>query len=1142
MAQAEYDLFFGKSKSKDPRMSMLSTDSLYKYAYGQRMSDINRKLDILSKSSDQETRDRANELRSNIQKTKKIKLTTLNDLSGELDNHIKSLTQAPETPKPQQKDLLGTVLEFGKNFVKGATENTRTAIKQGYHSLNAAGAAGQGIVSSLADAALNGGRPSANTQQFNKIREQEAAKGLFSQKALQGNLAAASKDVLKTGVGVASEVAPLVTGTSLANMGLKEALAMGGKSVAANTVLQQGNKLMKGEKITPGSLAQDIAFSAAGEGAGYAGGKLVKALKGGTGEAAVNAAEVGSSKAGNKVVTDITKPKASGRAIADTVDLAPAPKSTKAWTTPEGKPVSGIDKIGEPTKDAAGAVEKIKAKMSDLYTKTIDRYNPLVKLGRQAGDEQSVQRALAGHYGAGSTANYHIDRELTPILRGVDDKNLRSLLVAQRDMELAGRGIKGSSAEAASKVMSDLESKLGKDGVAKLQQTADQLYEYQRNIFNQYLVKSGLFSKEEAARIMSQNQRYVPFKRVMDKVDESLGVIPGRQAASIGSRNMVQGIKGSDRQIIDPLQSIVENTYKLVGAAKRNEAASSIINLAPNLPKGLIKEVSKAGPEDTVMHAFQNGVKHTFAVPKDVAEAAKGLNEESMSTIIKILSAPTRVFRETATGLNPEFGPKNVARDLQTAFITNGVGPVQWAKSFAHYLTRNKGGEGQRIFDEFQKAGGVTSRISLDQPTLKKSVTEITKGNGTLIAHPIKLLESIAQASEQPTRLAVFEKALKEQAKNGVTGEDALRNAAMAAQEGTVNFARRGSATQSANAIYAFLNARVQGTDRILRSLKNDPVKTSARLGMVAMAPALSAYAYNRQFPEYFDPRVVSPSDKQNNFILMAPWLGKDRYLKIPKGDVGKLANPVEAFMEYADGKGDNKLSSEIGKTLAAFLPTQNIGDIVPTAVRPLVEDAVNKNFFTDTPIVPDYKKNFPAAKQDNSSTAAIYRQIGDMLGVSPARIQNMAQGYLTGFARIGENLSNPVVPSRFKSDKNDQGDSINRTPVVRGFAGGAKQSKEEYAMSLSKKIQAINFEQNDLKAGLNRGDISQAEYDKQNSGLEKKISDIEKQAEKGGYSQSLQDAIYKAKEASKQKAKATKAKKKQKDPNYGKRKSKLSF
>jgi hypothetical protein len=381
--------------------------------------------------------------------------------------------------------------------------------------------------------------------------------------------------------------------------------------------------------------------------------------------------------------------------------------------------------------------------------------------------------------------------------------------------------------------------------------------------------------------------------------------------------------------------------------------------------------------------------------------------------------------------------------------------------------------------------------LSLDQPVLKETVnqlknaptanrslgTALKEGSKTALSirNPrdlAKVLEFVGQASEQPTRLAVFKSALDKGLKQGLSREEAARSAATAAQDATVNFARRGSKTQSVNMLYAFMNARAQGVDQLFRSAKKNPAGVGTRLGLVAMAPAIASYMHNRSYPGYNDPRIISDYDKQNNFVWM---ISNDRYIKIPKGDVGKLANPVEAFLSHMDGKGGS-VSQQLVTALKAFSPAQNIGDVIPTSIRPVVENAANKNFFTGNSIVPDYKKGFPAAKQDNPSTSPIYRALGQQINQSPARLQNLTEGYLTGFAKIGENVTQPLLQTQYGKPRNEQGDKINTTPIIRRFVGGAKMSQEEYDLAKQKQAKSIQFDINDIKSGIKRGDLTPEE------------------------------------------------------------------
>lgn len=735
-----------------------------------------------------------------------------------------------------------------------------------------------------------------------------------------------------------------------------------------------------------------------------------------------------------------------------------------------------------------------KNKADDLYTQSIDRFHPLSKVAKTAGEDQAMRNALTGYYGSASTADYHLKFELSPILKSVEPADLRAFTIAQRDLEELKLGNKGSNQGNPTEIIDGLKQKYG-DKFPQLEDAANKLYSYQKSMVQKYLVDTGIMSQQSANEMWSKREKYVPFQRVMDTVDEFLGMTPKtKSAGSVSSQDVIKGYKGSDKQIQDPLESIVQNTYKMVGLAKRQQVAQTIVNLAPKLPEGMITKAHGDSTGKSTISLFENGKVQKYLVPPEIADAAKGLSEESMNTLIKIFSYPTKLFRASATGMNPEFMAPNVARDLQSAFVNTGLNPLKWVSGLAHMIKQDD------VYQEFLKSGAMTSRVSLDRPFLKDTVDELihsskpetsmvnfllkapfkaVKSLGLTITNPKHIaaaLQDLGEYSEQPTRIAMFENALKKGLQQGLTQEEAAIRAANVAQEGTVNFSRRGSKTQSINAIYAFLNARVQGIDRLIRTIKNDPAGASLRIGIITAAPAIALYAHNRGFQSYNDPRVVSQNDKDNNFIIMLSdtpisQLGGAQYIKIPKGEIGKLANPIESFLSYAEGKGGDVQSSLLS-ALKSFSPIDNTGDLIPTSLRPVVENAANTSFFSGQQIVPDYKKNYPAGYQYTSYTSPVYRLIGDKLGISPAKIQNIVEGYATGWAKIGSTVAQPLIPDQYKSEQNIQGQDINRTPILRRFIAGEKRTPEEQQAIDEKKQEAMKFQVNDIKGGVNRGDI----------------------------------------------------------------------
>jgi hypothetical protein len=145
---------------------------------------------------------------------------------------------------------------------------------------------------------------------------------------------------------------------------------------------------------------------------------------------------------------------------------------------------------------------------------------------------------------------------------------------------------------------------------------------------------------------------------------------------------------------------------------------------------------------------------------------------------------------------------------------------------------------------------------------------------------------------------------------------------------------------------------------------------------------------------------------------------------------------------------------------------------MTPTTLKPILEGAMNKNFFTGYDIVPDYKTALPAPYQTSSYTSPTYKWMGERLNISPAIIQNTVEGYGTGIAKLITKATDPAFEGMGYTAPEEKGAEINRTPIARRFAGGEKKSDEEAATSLEKQANSIDYQIKDVKSAIKRGDV----------------------------------------------------------------------
>lgn len=706
-----------------------------------------------------------------------------------------------------------------------------------------------------------------------------------------------------------------------------------------------------------------------------------------------------------------------------------------------------------------GDKRSIKQVLSDAYTQWVDRYNPLVKASRMAKDKLKIKGAeLRPEYdpeylvrrltGAGGIADYRFNNELKPIIDEIDQVGIPKIDI---DTYLAhkrmagfgdvGREVYGADPVKSRQITQALESKY-----PQIKTLSDKLYKYQDQGLRE-LANAGFLSKEAVDAMRSQNPDYAPLYRVMDDMSEYLG-LPTRK--TMQGANPVVKIKGSTKQIDSPLENIIGNTFKQRSAIEKNRVAQSIIGLQDITDMGF-KKVAKSG-NDTIT-VWKNGQKEYWQVGSEIAETAKGLNEENMNMVLKILQAPASLLRQGATGRNPEFMIPNVVRDQLDAGITSKYGYIPFVDYVSGLRSMLSNDE---YYQKWQSSG---AKIDLGEMSGRKSIQQLFDEKKTrkgLFSWLGSALDVMGKYSEQPTRVGLFKKAYQK------TGNELL--SAMESRDATVDFARMGSKMKVANSIIPFLNVGVQGFDKLIRSVKNNPGKVALNMGIYGAMPAITTTLYNlANFKEEY--QEIPQYEKDSNFILVK---GRNQdgtvdYVTIPKGNIlPVVANPVQSFIEYMGGADQQSFSEFVTQLLSSTIPvvgdgqslkevaTKTIGGNLPQAIKPITENLLNKSFYkysTDKEetkeIVPYYLNKKLPYERSYDWTPAMYKKIGAVLNVSPLQIQNLMEGYLAGYAKMPANIIDAL-------DQMSRGESVNQNqkPLLRRFI------KQTYPSSAKKDTQ----------------------------------------------------------------------------------------
>jgi uncharacterized protein YdcH (DUF465 family) len=105
------------------------------------------------------------------------------------------------------------------------------------------------------------------------------------------------------------------------------------------------------------------------------------------------------------------------------------------------------------------------------------------------------------------------------------------------------------------------------------------VYDYFKNLANK-MHEYGLIDTELKDYLLTK-QDYVPFQRVFDKLEQDIMEYggTGRPIGSISKQNIVYELKGSQRAIVDPLQTAIDTTRKIFKAGEVNQTGRLIGDL-----------------------------------------------------------------------------------------------------------------------------------------------------------------------------------------------------------------------------------------------------------------------------------------------------------------------------------------------------------------------------------------------------------------------------------------------------------------------------------------------------------------------------------------------------------------------------------
>lgn len=711
----------------------------------------------------------------------------------------------------------------------------------------------------------------------------------------------------------------------------------------------------------------------------------------------------------------------------------------------KGKVSQAIDAVkrGE-TKDV------IKKALNDVYTKVVDELNPLKDLveevERQTGekiafdDNPYMQAWLArGWVGKAETliehgAPEHGIKSLKDILKGIGEKEHKEFsayLVALHDLDLH------KNKQKATFDYTEDAAVLGKHaGNERFQKAAVAIYKYQDYML-QMLVKEGMLTAKAYHAMRKMYPHYIPFFRDMSDAGMQLFLSGGKGFIDVSSP--VKRFKGSTRDIIDPLESIVKNTFQFYNAVERNHVGRTFAKLSDKNGVGQIVERvngNKAATDNT-FNVWENGEKVTYETTPELIQTMRMLDKDQSNMVAKILSYPANWLRAGAT-LSPEFILRNPVRDMIGASIYSKHGFIPVVDTFKGLSLFLKKGE---LYWEYMKSGAAhAAMVSLDRDYLGGQLRDIMSRESKvtkLIKNPIEVLRAMSEATEMATRLAEFDNARKGYTGvgNRLFGKDrkplTAREAALESRDITLDFSRRGTHTKRLNQITAFFNATLQGADKMARAFKEDPRGMTVKTMLYITLPSVLLWYMNKDDERYQE----LPQWEKDTFWIIP---GKENMYKIPKPfEAGVLfGTSFERMLQYMDDAKNNRKSVGF-KGYGERVMDSLAPGLIPTGAIPVLEYMTNHSFFRQRNIIPQSQENLPARLQYGANSSEVAKFVGDKINVSPYIVDNTIRGYGGGLAGLG--LS--AIDAASGAKENNTAKKWYEAPGLRGFTAAPYQS-----------------------------------------------------------------------------------------------------
>jgi hypothetical protein len=590
-------------------------------------------------------------------------------------------------------------------------------------------------------------------------------------------------------------------------------------------------------------------------------------------------------------------------------------------------------------------------------------------------------------------------------------------------------------------------------------------------IFDEYQAfNKSILDFAEAAGVIDPETRkfwesndYIPMYRILDAMAEAVG--PSKKGGVANQTSGIRKLEGGVNKHGGVLENMVMNMTKLVDASYKNIGAERAIDLgletghvdevagsAANIDEEQVREyvndvgldydamdknqqeawrktLGKFSPEGgDIVHILKDGKRKYYRVNDPLFLRSLQSVGGTDSNVLELFRMSKSLLTNTVTA-DPSFMLANFLRDSISTWMVTGTkmipvlsgikqGMKAWNEDTMLWQMMAAGAGGGRFYNTRSK--DVRKMANQIEKKMKdKNFSE------TVLDSPGKIWQfwqKMGNASENANRLAVMQDYLN----RGYT----LTEAAYQAMD-VMNFTRHGDGVimKFMMDTVPFLNARIQGLDRLYRGAKENPGTFAIRGAMMGMA-SLALYMANKDREEYDD---LPEWDKDIYWHFFTP-VGHYRF---PKSfEVGAIFGTLPERIAEAISKGETRFLADATKRMVmdtfAFDP-------MPQLVRPAYEIAIDRNRFFDMPIV-GFDKYLEPEAQYNTRTPVSYVKLAEAMPDiapdflrSPKQLEHLVRGYTSSVGSIMFWMADRMMEQAGMIDKKETL-QLTEAPVIKRF------------------------------------------------------------------------------------------------------------